>query len=246
MRKALLAVTIALVICLQLARADAGPSAAAPADEYFGPYQQSVLEIRNRLNDYDRLDPRGMLDPSVAGYLDHLQLAIRDWQHKYPRDPWLPGTFAHLIREYWRAGQVSSETGAAAVAFMRAAYPDAAETAETVSLVYGSNQTLDEIARDGSEAPPSYPASPSYAATPSYAPIPSYAATPSYAPIPSYAEMPSYAEPASYAAAPSYGAPVDEAPANDLAASDQVAPSDPGPTNDATPEDDAPTPPPGL
>ncbi len=147
MRKVLIAFAVLLVVGVQAARADVTPNA-APADEYFGPYRQSVLEIRNRLNDYDRLDPNTMLDPSVGGYLDHLQLAIRDWQHKYPGDPWLPRMLGHLMREYWRAGEASSPTGLAALAFMRAVYPDAEITTETVTLVYGSNPALDQIASD--------------------------------------------------------------------------------------------------
>jgi len=146
MRIVLSTLTILFVACLHVARADvttAAPPAyvnteAAPADEYFGPYRQSVLEIRNRLNDYDMRDDSAMLDPSVPQYLDHLSVAILDWQRKYPRDPWLPRTFGHLLREYWRAGQVSSPGGLAALAAMRASYPDDAETVATVSLIFSA------------------------------------------------------------------------------------------------------------
>lgn len=138
MRKTLLILSILLVAGLQAARADVAPNS-APADEYFGPYKQSVLEIRNRLNDYDRHDDGSMLDPSVPPYLDHLQTAMLEWQRKYPQDPWLPGMFAHLVREYWRAGQISSPHGLAALTLLRSAYPDAQETGETVSLVFGSS-----------------------------------------------------------------------------------------------------------
>jgi hypothetical protein len=226
MRKALTTLAILLVACLQVARADVTPSA-APADEYFGPYSQSVLEIRNRLDDYDKLDNRAMLEPSVGGYLDHLQLAIRDWQHKYPRDPWLPRMLSHLLREYWRAGQISSEHGTAALAFMRAAYPDADETTATVSMIYGSNVALGTIARDAQaeEAPP---------------PQPDIEA----------AVPPPYETPASYQTLPSYATPIQEAPGNDVAAND-LAPSDAAPAPDdaqaadpGAPADDAPTPPP--
>ena len=222
MRKALTTVIIMLVACLQVARADVNTNA-APADEYFGPYSQSVLEIRNRLNDYDKLDAREMLDPSVGGYLDHLQLAIRDWQQKYPRDPWLPSMFAHLMREYWRAGQVSSEHGTAALAFMRAAYPDSAETSATVSLIYGSNTALAAVARDET-APAPYEPSVSY-----------------QAPAP-YAVPPPYETPASYQTLPSYA--VQEAPANDVASSDVPPVADDGSGSNGTVPDDAPTPPP--
>ncbi len=151
MRKVLLAVTVLFVACIQAARADVNPNA-APADEYFGPYKQSVLEIRNRLSDYDQRDVSTMLDPSVPTYLDHLQLAIRDWQSKYPRDPWLASALAHLVREYWRAGQASSMRGMAALADLRSAFPDAPVTSETVALVYGSNGALAQVSRDGRHA----------------------------------------------------------------------------------------------
>lgn len=225
MRKALTTLAILLVACLQVARADVKPSA-APADEYFGPYSQSVLEIRNRLDDYDKLDNRAMLEPSVGGYLDHLQLAIRDWQHKYPSDPWLPRILGHLLREYWRAGQISSEHGTAALAFMRAAYPDADETTATVSMIYGSNVALGTIARDAQpeEAPPAQPD------VDTAAPQPDIEA----------AAPPPYETPASYQTLPSYATAVQEAPGNDVAAND-VAPSDADP---GAPADDAPTPPP--
>jgi hypothetical protein len=232
MRKAISALALLLFASLQVARADVNPNA-APADEYFGPYQQSVLEIRNRLNDYDQLAGSTMLDPSVGGYLDHLQLAIRDWQHKYPRDPWLPPMLAHLMREYWRAGQASSPTGVAALAFMRSSYPDSAYTARTVALVYGSNPDLNEIARDGAE-PPAYDAGPSYAPAPAYEQLPSYATEEVPASgIATYDRAsPVQAQPVGMAqvsdSTPGYGAPEPYQPAADA----------------ASPDDDAPTPPP--
>jgi len=165
MRKVLLTLAILLMFSSQVARADVS-SSPAPADEYFGPYKQSVIEIRNRLNDYDALDPRAMLDPSVGGYLDHLQVAVRDWQQKYPRDPWLPRIWAHLIREYWRAGQSSSRPGMAALSMMRTTFPDSPETSRTISLIYGSNPALDNIAHDRPQvqayAPPPVYEQPAY------------------------------------------------------------------------------------
>lgn len=225
MRKAFGALTILFVACLQIARADVNPNA-APADEYFGPYQQSVLEIRNRLNDYDAMSPSSMIDPSVGGYLDHLQLAIRDWQQKYPRDPWLPWTFAHLMREYWRAGQASSPTGSAALNLMRATYPDSPYTAQTVALVSAPNQELDQIARDGADQQ-SYDTGQSYGAAPvnnaqqqTVATLPSYAT----ANVPSSAALPSYAT-------------------QEIPTSGVVSSVSPGPGDSAPPSDDTPPPP---
>jgi hypothetical protein len=235
MRKALTTLAILLVACLQVARADVKPNA-APADEYFGPYSQSVLEIRNRLDDYDKIDNRAMLEPSVGGYLDHLQLAIRDWQHKYPADPWLPRILAHLMREYWRAGQASSEHGTAALAFMRAAYPDAAETTATISMIYGSNVALSTIARDtqAEEAPPPQ-ADVDAAAPPPYGDA---VAPPPYETPASYQTLPSYAT-------ANQGTPTSDVAANEVAAGDATqAPDDTQAADPSAPADDAPTPPP--
>jgi hypothetical protein len=201
MRKALFAVAILLVSSTQIARADV-TAGSAPADEYFGPYKQSVLEIRNRLNDYDALDPRSMIDPSVSGYLDHLQVAIRDWQSKYPRDPWLPRIWGHLIRGYWRAGQSSSRPGMAALSTMRTAFPDSPETNRTVALVYGSNRALDAVAQDRPEVQAYVPPQPSYYQPPVYQ---------QQAYVPSYAQPDPYQEPEDQQ--PAYQQPVYQQPA---------------------------------
>jgi len=147
MRKALVTLSILLAASLQIARADS-PTSAAPADEYFGPSSQSVLEIRNRLDDYDKRDVREMLDPSTSTSLNHLELAILDWQHRYPRDPWLPRIMSHLMHEYWRCGEASSAAGVATLSVLRSAYPDSPWTTDAVTTVYGSNGTLNEVARD--------------------------------------------------------------------------------------------------
>ncbi len=76
-------------------------SGPAPADEYFGPFKASVLEIRNRLVAFER-DADWDLRRHVRG-INNLELAIEDWYRKYPRDPWLPGFTNRLIRVYARA-----------------------------------------------------------------------------------------------------------------------------------------------
>lgn len=76
----------------------------APADEYFGRFKMSILEIRNRLDAMEgRLD-QDMLRPGTIGELDNLRDAILDWKHKYPHDPWLRRSLERLAREYHRAG----------------------------------------------------------------------------------------------------------------------------------------------
>jgi hypothetical protein len=91
-------IVLALVIALSH-----GP---APADEYFGPHKASVLEIRNRLQSFER-DNGWDLSRHVRA-IDDVELAIEDWHHKYPRDPWLRGFTLRLERVYRRAHAVQS------------------------------------------------------------------------------------------------------------------------------------------
>jgi len=76
-------------------------SGPAPADEYFGPFKESVLEIRNRLVAFER-DTSWDLRRHLRG-IDNLELAIEDWYRKYPRDPWIRGFTSRLIHVYDRA-----------------------------------------------------------------------------------------------------------------------------------------------
>jgi len=85
-------------------------SSMAPADEYFGRQKESILEIRNRLDAFDRRSDDEMLEPGTVHALDDLQDAIRDWQRKYPNDPWLPASLRRLSRDYERAGSASTQT----------------------------------------------------------------------------------------------------------------------------------------
>ena len=75
-------------------------SGPAPADEYFGPFKESFLEIRNRLMSFER-DADWDLRRHVRG-IDNLEMAIEDWYRKYPRDPWIPGFANRLIHVYVR------------------------------------------------------------------------------------------------------------------------------------------------
>ena len=109
----------------------------APADEYFGPHHQSILEIRNRLDGYDRKSSHEMLDPDVVTGIDDLDASIVDWQRQYPADPWLPHAMARLMRCYHRAGAASTPRATAALDLMRHAYPNNDETNATVAMIYG-------------------------------------------------------------------------------------------------------------
>jgi hypothetical protein len=76
-------------------------SEVAPADEYFGPFKQSILEVRNRLMRFEGETNRN-LSRDLRG-LDVLEVTIEDWYRRYPRDPWIPGFTHRLIAVYERA-----------------------------------------------------------------------------------------------------------------------------------------------
>lgn len=135
-----LVVVAALCAFLVPAAAQACPSSSdchsafwrmAPADEYFGRHKESVLEIRNRLDAFDRRSDEEMLDPGTRHALDDLQDAIRDWQHKYPGDPWLPRMLQRLVRDYQRAGAASAAPAVETAASLAALEPPAATVDET-------------------------------------------------------------------------------------------------------------------
>lgn len=75
----------------------------APADEYFGRFNLSVLGIANTIRDAGaRLDsgtdPRNML----TGPLSFVTDAMKDWEQKYPGDPWIAKDLLALERVYLR------------------------------------------------------------------------------------------------------------------------------------------------
>jgi hypothetical protein len=127
----------------------------APADEYFGPHHQSVLEIRNRLDRMDARSNREMLDPNVVVELDDVAASVSDWHSQYPNDPWLPRTYARLLRSYHRAGAASTPRALAALGEMEAAFPDAPETNATVAVIYGNAPDTPLVFADSQPAPQS-------------------------------------------------------------------------------------------
>jgi hypothetical protein len=73
----------------------------APADEYFGKLKMSILGIRNTIKDQGlKIDADPSKAPTTANAIALTEDAIRDWQHKYPCDNWLPGTLLGLERFY--------------------------------------------------------------------------------------------------------------------------------------------------
>ena len=76
-------------------------SAVAPADEYFGRLKMSILGVRNQLKD---LATKVSFNPDRGGDQMGAALmvedAIRDWEHKYPHDSWLPKSVYMLSQLY--------------------------------------------------------------------------------------------------------------------------------------------------
>ena len=78
-------------------------SRVAPADEYFGRLKMSILGIRNQLRDLDqRLSYTPDAGAAVLGTAAFVEDAIRDWEAKYPSDPWLPRSVYQLTHLYAR------------------------------------------------------------------------------------------------------------------------------------------------
>ena len=80
----------ALATTLAPAMAQNSVRALAPADEYFGRFNLSVLGIANTIRDAGArmdsgTDPRTML----SGPLTFVTDAVKDWEQKYPADPWI-------------------------------------------------------------------------------------------------------------------------------------------------------------
>jgi hypothetical protein len=76
----------------------------APADEYFGPLAMSILGIRNSLRDSaNKLDADPATDAdSALRHVALIETSVRDWEHKYPGDSWLPRTVLALHSVYAR------------------------------------------------------------------------------------------------------------------------------------------------
>jgi hypothetical protein len=65
-------------------------SGLAPADEYFGHYNLSVLGIANNIRDAgSRIDLGGDIHVMLTGPLSFATDAIKSWEDQYPSDPWI-------------------------------------------------------------------------------------------------------------------------------------------------------------
>lgn len=73
----------------------------APADEYFGRLKMSILGIRNTLHDLSlRLQYTPDKSEDILGSASMVEDALRDWERKYPADPWLAKSVYQLTSLY--------------------------------------------------------------------------------------------------------------------------------------------------
>jgi len=75
----------------------------APADEYFGHYNLSVLGIANTIRDAGaRVDSGADARTMLSGPLSFVTDAMKDWEQKYPTDPWIAKDLLALEVVYLR------------------------------------------------------------------------------------------------------------------------------------------------
>jgi hypothetical protein len=70
----------------------------APGDEYFGPLKISYLGIDNTAHDVTIESGDYTTDSGLIARIRFADLALRDWERKYPHDPQLPRSYYLLIR----------------------------------------------------------------------------------------------------------------------------------------------------
>jgi len=63
-----------------------------PADEYFGRFKFSNLEVRNTVKDLRIEGVSSLALDTQRFHIEEARQALVGWMEKYPRDPWIPGT----------------------------------------------------------------------------------------------------------------------------------------------------------
>jgi hypothetical protein len=124
-------------------------SGLAPADEYFGHYNLSVLGIANEIRDSgSRIDHGGDIHVMLTGPMTFATDAIKAWEQQYPGDPWIAKDLLALEAVYLRVPtddcfRLASQTEA----WLLSDYPN------TIYAAQGRKQLA-----DATPAPaPSYP-----------------------------------------------------------------------------------------
>ncbi len=118
--------------CSSVALADIHDS--APADEYFGPFKESILGIRNRLVDFERKADSELLVTGTITGIDNVERAIEDWDRHYPRDPWLAGFMDRTLHLYGRAHALGTDGAHRCLSLLERGFPHTTQAKD--ALVY--------------------------------------------------------------------------------------------------------------
>jgi hypothetical protein len=97
----------------------------APADEYFGRLQMSILGVRNKVKDLGLdADIHPEHHAAVLGSALWVEDAMRDWAKRYPFDRWLPRYAYALEQMYERIpGDGAHKRAVKQVAYLTAYFP---------------------------------------------------------------------------------------------------------------------------
>jgi hypothetical protein len=97
---------------------------AAPMDESFGHYPMSVFGIANAIARADKALAAGAAPTLTDGPIAYAVDSLRDWERRYPNDPWIAQDLFALERFYVHAGTDESRQCAERVsAWIAADYP---------------------------------------------------------------------------------------------------------------------------
>lgn len=127
--------TLAFAAALPLAanaHAHPGP---APADEYFGPFKQSILGIRNHINDFEAKAEAEFSPDRVLTGIDNLEDAIEDWHAQYPHDSWVPKFLSRVVHLYARCHSVTHQQAQRALGLLERDFSGTAYAKDARSLV---------------------------------------------------------------------------------------------------------------
>jgi hypothetical protein len=120
----------------------------APADEYFGRYNLSVLGIANHIRDAGaRIDTGSDIRSMLTGPLTFATDALRAWEAQYPSDPWIAKDLLALEAVYLKVpNDECYKLATQTESWLRADFPN------TIYAVQGHKQ-LAEAAQVPSNSP---------------------------------------------------------------------------------------------
>ncbi len=131
------AVAVALVLTRPVLPAFAADATLAPADEYFGRFNLSVLAIANSIRDCaGRLAEGADARALVTGPLAFATDAIHAWETQYPKDPWIAKDLLALENVYVKIPtDDAARLASATEAWLLTDFPGSPEAAKARALL---------------------------------------------------------------------------------------------------------------